>query len=70
MDCLSNIDVFLSFYKSIPTTDDYKTSLGSSSCKHVAAEEDEKMEEMHFLPVCPPHKDVLMALSVFDSIPN
>jgi hypothetical protein len=26
------------------------------------------MGEMHFLPVCPPHKDVLM--SVFDSIAN
>jgi hypothetical protein len=68
MDCPSNIDVFLNFYKSIQTTDDYETSLGSPSCKHMAAEEDEKMGEMHFLPVCPPHKDVLM--SVFDSIAN
>jgi hypothetical protein len=70
MGCPSNIDVFPNSYKSIPTTDDYKTSLDSSSCKHVAAEEDEKMEEMHFLPVCPPHKDVLMALLVFDFIAN
>jgi hypothetical protein len=33
----------------------------------VATEEKEKMEEMHWLLVCPAYTDTLMALSVLDS---
>lgn len=45
---LSNVNKFLSVNKSIPTNDDQKTSLDSSSCNHMATEEEENKEEMHF----------------------
>jgi hypothetical protein len=42
------------------------------SCEYmsmsVTSEEEEKMEEMHTLPVRPIHKVTLMALSVLDSV--
>lgn len=56
MDCPSNFLRLHSVSKSIPT-DDQKTSLNGPSCECmvtlVTTEEDEKMEEMHLLPVCP-----------------
>jgi hypothetical protein len=67
MDCPTNFLKFLSVSKPIPT-DDQKTILGGPSCEHmvtvVATEEEEKMEEVHLLPVYPACKDALMALLV------
>jgi len=63
MDCpwLSNVD------KSVPATDNQKTSSDRPSCKHGACdkeEEEEKRQEMLLLPMWPAHKNVLMALSL------
>jgi hypothetical protein len=45
--------------------------LDGPSCERmvtlVTTEEDEKMEEMHLLSVCPACRDALMALLVVDS---
>jgi hypothetical protein len=71
VDCPSNFLKLLSIRKSIQT-DDQKTSLDGPSCEHMATlvvtEEEEKMEEMHLLSVCPAYKDVLMALLVIGSV--
>lgn len=70
MDCPSNFLRLLSVSKSIPT-DDQKTSLDGPSCEcmvtFVVTVEDEKMEKMHLLPLCPACRDALMALLVVDS---
>ena len=56
---------FLNVEKSVPTTTDQLTSLDGpgSSTEHMVGEEEEKMEETP-----PPHQDVIMALSVLDTV--
>jgi hypothetical protein len=62
MDCPTNFLKLLNVSKSI------NTSLDGPSCDRmatsVATEEEEKMEEMHLLTMCPACKDALMALLV------
>jgi hypothetical protein len=71
VDCPSKFLKLISVSKSVPTYDQ-KTSLDGPSCKRmatlVATEEEEKMKEMHLLPVCPACKNALMALLVVDSV--
>jgi hypothetical protein len=71
LDCTSNFDKFSNVNKSISTTHDQKTSLNGPSCEHMVmlvAPEEGEMEEMHLASVCPTCKDMLMALSVLDTI--
>jgi hypothetical protein len=69
--CTSNFDKFSNVKKSISTTHDRKTSLNGPSCEHVVmlvTPEEEEMEEIHLALVCPARKNILMALSVLDTI--
>jgi hypothetical protein len=52
--------ITLNVDKSVPTINDRKTSLDSSSRKNVALDEEEKMEEKHLLPEHQDGKDALM----------
>jgi hypothetical protein len=68
VDCPSNFDEFLNMDQLDPTTEDHMaTSLDIPNSEHMAYEQEE-VEGMQPLPVCPTQKDAFTALSVLDTV--